>query len=158
MSQFEKYHPLLTQHYVFDWLTKARAIDVFNLYQLDPTTAADMPTTASAINQTMREIFRDQKLIWGVRDRQSDAFIGQAGFNPIDPVAHTATLTVTVFPAYQQAPSLTEIYRHLVAFGTTELHLAHLTVQVTAAPAITGPILKDLGFTTNDQQQYDYQK
>lgn len=82
MSQFEKYHPILTPHYTFDWLTKARVIDVFNLYQTSTPTAT-METTATQINHIMREIFHDRQLIWGVTDRTTTKFVGQVALRPL---------------------------------------------------------------------------
>ena len=158
MSQFEKYHPILTAHYALDWLTKSRAIDVFHLYQLSGTTPLDMPTTATQINQTMREIFRDQKLVWGVSDRSSGQFVGQAGFDPIDTTTHRARLRLDLLPANEQPAALTELYQHLVAFGTTELALTRLTVQLTTIDAQRAAILTSLGFTTSDQLTFQYQK
>lgn len=158
MSQFEKYHPILTPHYAFDWLTKARAIDVFRLYETTATTAIDMPTVAAAINQTMREIFRDQKLLWGVTTRVNDTFIGEVGFDPIDLTTKQATLRVNLFPANQQDKVLTEIMTRLVAFGTAELKLTDLTVTLPTNQPTFAKVLENLNFTTTDHHTYRYQK
>lgn len=157
MSQFEKYHPILTPHYAFDWLTKARAIDVLHLYEAQTTVPVSMQTAATRINQTMREIFRDQKLVWGVTDRQTDEFIGQAGFDPIDTSDQTATLRLDVFPAFDQRLALTELYQRLLTFGTAELKLTTLTVQLAQAGGPADQVLTALGFTTTDQRAYRYQ-
>lgn len=156
MAQFEKYHPILTPHYALDWLTKARAIDVQRLYADNTNAPVPITTVATTINQTMRAIFRDQKLVWGVSDRASDAFVGQVGFDPIDMTTHQATLQVSVCPDYQTAATLQELYQRLVAFGTAELKLTTLTVQPVDDP--TTEILTTLGFQRLNQQTYQYQR
>ncbi|AVK61418.1 GNAT family N-acetyltransferase [Lactobacillus sp. CBA3605] len=148
MSKFEKYHPLLTPHYTFDWLTKVRVKSVFTLYQQmsDTQTPPTMLTTADQLNQTMREIFHDQKLVWGISTRPTDQFVGQAGFDPIDLTTKTAVLTVTVLSAHHQTAVLTEIYQRLIAFAWHELHLTHLTVVPAADDIITRHLLVQLDF------------
>ena len=156
MSQFEKYHPILTPHYTFDWLTKARVIDVFNLYQTSTPTAT-METTATQINHIMREIFHDRQLIWGVTDRTTTKFVGQVGFTPIDTANHTGTLIINLRPAYQQATTLTEILERLVAFGTVELKLQQLTLNLPQQNSIIEKILHNLNFFTQDHLTFNYQ-
>lgn len=156
MSQFEKYHPILTAHYAFDWLTKARSIDVLRLYQRADA-AMTIQTAAEKINQTMREIFHDQKLVWGVTDRTDGHFVGQVGFDPIDTSTGQATVSVDVF-ADTPAAVLTEIYQRLVAFGTAELKLTTLTVTLTGPDSKCDQVLTALGFHTTDHQHYHYQK
>lgn len=148
MPKLEKYHPILTPHYTFDWLTKARVKDVFSLtQQTQPTSQATLLTTADNINQTMRDIFHDQKLIWGITQRDNDHLIGQAGFDPLDLDGQTATLTVTLFPSQQQGPVLTELYDRLVAFGCHELGLTTLTVTLPKPDQQLRELLTGLNFT-----------
>lgn len=157
MSQFEKYHPILTPHYAFDWLTKARAIDVLHLDQQRTPADHSLTSTATRINQTMRDIFSDQQLIWGVSDRQTGAFLGQVGYAPIDMTAKTATLTVDLMANFQTEPVYTEIIERLVAFGTAELKLTELTVTLPTTTPTLVTVLKRLNFTPIDQQRYRYQ-
>ncbi|CAJ1230373.1 GNAT family N-acetyltransferase [Lactiplantibacillus xiangfangensis] len=158
MSQFEKYHPILTEHYAFDWLTKARAIDVFHLYEEMADQPITMPATATKINQTMREIFRDQKLVWGVTDRINGHFVGQAGFDPIDLANKEATISVTVTPDNAQDHVLHELYQRLVTFGLAELKLTTLTVHLEQPDHQCEQILTDLGFQLTTTRTYRYQK
>jgi len=156
MSKFEKYHPILTEHYTFDWLTKARAKDVFALYQqLTPNSSVTMLTTATTINQTMRDIFHDRKLIWGISSRQTDHFIGQAGFDPIDLDQLTATLTVQLLPADHNLATLTELYTRLTAFGTQELGLTRLNVTIPATDQLVAQVLTTLKFKPVTKHQPD---
>ena len=156
MSQFEKYHPILTPHYAFDWLTKVRVVDVFNLYQTTDTTVT-MAATADRINQVMREIFNDRQLIWGVTDRTTNDFCGQVGFAPIDMAAHQATLTVQLTDANHDVAPLTKILERLVAFGTVELKLQQLKLALSQPDSLMGQVLTTLGFTTTDNLNFDYQ-
>ncbi|WP_436670416.1 GNAT family N-acetyltransferase [Lactiplantibacillus argentoratensis] len=155
MSQFEKYHPILTPHYTFDWLTKVRVIDVFNLYQTSNETAT-MEKTAAQINHTMREIFHDHQLVWGVTDRETNAFVGQVGFAPIDMAEHEATLSVDLTATYQQVTTLKEILERLVAFGTVELKLHQLTLTLPRQDPLMAQVLRDTSFTTTDQLTFNY--
>ncbi|AVK63989.1 GNAT family N-acetyltransferase [Lactobacillus sp. CBA3606] len=159
MTKFEKYHPLLTPHYTLDWLTKVRVKNVLTLYQQmsNAQTPPTILTTADQLNQTMREIFHDQKLVWGISTRPTDQFIGQAGFDPIDLTAKTAVLTVTVLTAHHQIAVLTEIYQRLIAFAWHELHLTHLTVIPAADDTMTRSLLSQLDFvpTTPAAQSYE---
>lgn len=154
MAQFEKYHPILTAHYTLDWLTKARAIDVQTLDQQATSTTAALTTTAAQINQTMRLIFRDQQLIWGVTNRTTDQFVGRVGFAPIDLHNHQATLIVDLLADAQTTATWTELYQRLVAFATAELQLKVLTVNLTSANPELEAILTRLGFTPSDQGHY----
>lgn len=155
MSQFEKYHPILTPHYTFDWLTKVRVIDVFNLYQTSNATAT-METTAAQINHTMREIFHDHQLVWGVTDRDTNAFVGQVGFAPIDTAKHEATLSVDLTATYQQVTTLREILERLVAFGTVELKLNRLTLILPKHDDLMAQTLAGLNFSTTDHLTFNY--
>lgn len=157
MSQFEKYHPILTPHYTFDWLTKARVIDVFDLYQAKTTTAT-MEATATQINHIMREIFHDRQLVWGVIDRTTNKFVGQVGFAPIDTAKHTGTLIINLRPAYQQTTTLTEILERLVAFGTVELKLQQLTLNLPQQSPLIEKVLHNLNFVTHDHLTFNYQQ
>lgn len=148
MPKLEKYHPILTPNYTFDWLTKSRVKDVFTLTeQTQPTAQPTILSTADEINQTMRDIFHDKKLIWGITDRKTDQLIGRAGFELLDFVNHTATLTVTLLPAQRQLAILTEIYGRLVAFGRHELALTTLTVALLQADPQLTDLLTTLKFT-----------
>lgn len=157
MSQFEKYHPILTPHYTFDWLTKVRAVDVFHLCQQVDAGQPTMLTTADYINQTMREIFHDQQLVWAISDRQTDQFIGRAGFAPIDMTTKTATISVELLAKMVTPATLSELYQRLLTFGTDELHLTQLTVNLPVENTDSTTILNKLGFTAVTAQQYRYQ-
>jgi len=144
MPKLEKYHPILTPNYTFDWLTKTKVKDLFTLLQqTQPSSKVTILSTADETNQTMRDIFHDKKLIWGITDRKSNQFIGQAGFDPLDLTNQTGTLTVTLLPDHQQLTVLTEIYDRLVSFASHELGLTTLTtVQSQPNPALTKLLTK----------------
>ncbi|VDG21285.1 GNAT family N-acetyltransferase [Lactiplantibacillus mudanjiangensis] len=145
MAKFEKYHPILTPHYTLDWLTQSRMNAILAFDQLtDPT--ATLLTTADAVNQIMRDIFHDQKLVWGITDRQNDQFIGQAGFDHLDSSPDQATLKVRLIPSAHTAPVLTELYPRLTDFATDELKRPHLSITLTATDQISVPILTALGY------------
>ncbi|WP_048001051.1 GNAT family N-acetyltransferase [Lactiplantibacillus herbarum] len=158
MSQFEKYHPLLTPHYAFDWLTKNRVIDVFNLYQSIKEPAITMETTAALVNDTMRAIFSDQQLVWGVTDKATDDFVGQVGFTSLNLDQHAATVKIAVVAAYHRSEPLTEILQRLISFGTLELKLQHLTVTIPVMDKLVEQVLTGLNFTTTDHLTFNFQQ
>jgi len=158
MSQFEKYHPLLTPHYAFDWLTKSRVIDVFNLYQANQVPAITMEMTAAKINDTMRAIFSDQQLVWGVTDKVTDDFVGQVGFPSLNLDQHTAALSIAVVASYHRNETLTELLERLVAFGTVELKLQRLTLTIPVEDDLIAQVLTGLSFTTTDHLTFNYQQ
>ncbi|MFC6181728.1 GNAT family N-acetyltransferase [Lactiplantibacillus daowaiensis] len=149
MTKFEKYHPILTPHYTFDWLTKSRVKDVW-LLQQQANPAETMLMTADMINQTMRDIFHDQKLVWGITDRQTDQFIGSASLTAL--TTATPRLTVHLITAQATTAALTEIYTRLTAFATNELGVATLTVPLTPTDQLSTPILTKLGYQPDATQ------
>lgn len=115
-----------------------------------------METTAAQINHTMREIFHDHQLVWGVTDRDTNAFVGQVGFAPIDTAKHEATLSVDLTATYQQVTTLREILERLVAFGTVELKLNRLTLILPKRDDLMAQILAGLNFSTTDHLTFNY--
>lgn len=158
MPKLEKYHPILTPHYTFDWLTKARVKDVLTLQSQEQSNQAlTMLTTADMINQTMREIFHDQKLVWGITQRSNDHLIGQAGFDPLDLTAKTGQLTVTVLAEQATNAVLTELYQRLVDFAIKELGLTELRVTLPQPNPIVAAILAQLSFTNTTPTVFTWQ-
>ena len=158
MSQFEKYHPLLTPHYAFDWLTKNRVLDIFNLYQSIKEPTITMEETAAIINDTMRTIFSDQQLVWGVTDKATDDFVGQVGFTSLNLEQRTATIEIAIVATYHRNDTLTEILQRLVSFGMLELKLQHLALTIPAKDDQLAQVLTDLKFTTTDSLNFSYQQ
>jgi len=158
MPKLEKYHPILTPHYTLDWLTKARVKDVLTLQsQAQPDQALTMLATADGINQTMREIFHDQKLVWGITQQSNDHLIGQAGFNPLDLTTKTGQLTVTVLAEQATTAVLTELYQRLVDFATHELGLTELRVTLPQPDPVVAAILTQLNFTSTTPTVFTWQ-
>ncbi|HAY52611.1 MAG TPA: N-acetyltransferase, partial [Lactobacillus sp.] len=78
MEQFEKYHPIMTPRFTFDWLTVSTVKDVFALRH-DPAVAAqtnrpadaDINQTVDYISHTMVAVMRNRQLTWGITDRSA---------------------------------------------------------------------------------------
>ncbi|BDR57547.1 hypothetical protein [Xylocopilactobacillus apis] len=86
MKSFEKYHPLLTEHYKMDWLTAFPLKDII----LKIGSASE---TAKFINQQMRLVMANQKLFYGVADRSSNLFLG---FVEITFIGETAQIDLSL--------------------------------------------------------------
>lgn len=127
MSQFEKYHPILTAHFELDWLTQFR---VNGINQLRRQNGHDesMIETAEYVNRQMSAIMKDQALIWGIGRQNKDVFIGLFGFNLINRSQSTAQLVLEITHHADKARLFEELIPHMMTFAKAELQLTHLTV------------------------------
>ena len=148
MEKFEKYHPIMTPHYTFNWLTSARlnkSTELMQHYYQDAT----LTTTkaASLINQTMLKVMRDQQLTWGVFDRASDELVGLANLFEIN--QQQAALSIELeLTAMQPERGVRELLARLVSFAFAELDMKTLYFKQTTTK-IDPAILDQLGFTAN---------
>lgn len=153
MEQFEKYHPIMTPRFTFDWLTVATVKDVFAIRH-DPAIAAqanrpadaDINQTVTFISQTMVAVMRNQQLTWGITDRAEKRFVGIFALDPIDPESGQAGLHLELQPALVTPPVVNEIIGHMSAFAFAELGLHSLTIWVPTRDTATKDALAALGY------------
>jgi len=117
-----------------------------------------MEATAALINDTMRTIFSDQHLVWGVTDKATDDFVGQVGFTSLNLDQHAATIEVAVVADYHHSEPLTEILQRLFSFATLELKLQHLVLTIPVMDKLVEKILTGLNFTTTDHLTFHFQQ
>lgn len=153
MEQFEKYHPIMTPRFTFDWLTVSTVKDVFALRH-DPAVAAqtnrpadaDINQTVDYISHTMVAVMRNRQLTWGITDRSAKQFVGIFSLDPIDEDSGQAGLHLELVPKELTAASVREIIGHMSAFAFAELGLSSLTIWVPAGDTTVQPTLTALGY------------
>ncbi|MFD1465261.1 GNAT family N-acetyltransferase [Lapidilactobacillus mulanensis] len=153
MEKFEKYHPIMTHHYTFNWLTSARLNESTKLMQFhqqqpDLTTAK----AASTINQTMLKVMRNQQLTWGIFNRADDRLLGLANLFEIDE-QHSSLKIQLELLVPQSDSGINELLARLVSFAFAELDLETIYFEKSDNSAATASLLTKLGFAqqpTND--------
>ncbi|MFC6314607.1 hypothetical protein ACFQHW_03380 [Lapidilactobacillus achengensis] len=109
MTKFEKYHPILTDHYTLDWLTNSPLKNSHALLQQLPQLAAqtsDYAHTAQFIQGQMLAIMKNQRLLWGITQRSTGALVGVARILPRQ-LSTTTTQTGAQASAPTTAQALT---------------------------------------------------
>ena len=149
MVAFEKYHPLLSERYTLDWLTASRLKDLHAL-RADPSVAAfsarqpDATITATAryVNQAMGAIMRNQALVYGITDRQSQTLVGSVALLAITDAQAQLQLEVP-----QADPAVyAEIIPRISSFAFFELELKTLTVDLPESDSLLRTQLLTFGF------------
>lgn len=147
MEKFEKYHPIMTQHFTFDWITKARlnrSTELMRLVKNQPTL-----TTAQAaelISQQMLKIMRNQELSWGIYQRPNHYLIGLTRLTNFNLADQSVELHFVLQSAVTTS-ALTELLTRLVTFVFAELNLREAVLVPTATTVIAPTILTNLGFS-----------
>ncbi|MFT8411394.1 MAG: GNAT family N-acetyltransferase [Schleiferilactobacillus perolens] len=166
MEQFEKYHPIMTPRFTFDWLTTATVKEIFALRH-DPQLAAQtnrpaddtITQTVDYISQTMLAIMRNQQLTWAVSDREAGKVVGIFAIAPIDADAGQAGLHLEIQPDLLTAATIREIIGHMSAFCFAELGLSSLTIWVPANAPYQDTLVtlgyKADSFTNSDYADFD---
>lgn len=133
MKRFERYHPLMTPHYTLDWLTTFSVKDIFALRQ-DKTLAqqnhrsfdTELTKTVHYVNGVMRQVMNDQALIWGIRDRQTNDFVGIFELRHFNVLEKSAELHFELLPHYQKQQVIPDILTYMNHFAFEELQLHRL--------------------------------
>lgn len=128
MAQFEKYHPILTAHFQLDWLTQFR-VNAINAQRNASGHSESMLATADFVNRQMSEIMKDNALVWGIGDRNTDDFLGVFGFQAIDQKNGTANVVLELTDVAPVDLIFNELVTHMLAFADEELGLSQLTVK-----------------------------
>lgn len=153
MKPFERYHPMMTAHYTLDWLTTFTVKAIFQLRQ-DATVAqtsrrkADtaMTQTVRYVNQVMRNVMHNQQLTWGIRDRQTQNFLGLFEFKDFNALEKSAELHFEFLPDTDTHAMLVEISTYMTRFAFDELGCQRLKVILTPAQTEAKQALLASGF------------
>ncbi|HAT53798.1 MAG TPA: N-acetyltransferase [Lactobacillus sp.] len=151
---FEKYHPIMTQHYELDWLTTFKVKDVFALRN-DADLAGKMNrdpdktimVTAAHVNRVMSAIMHNDALVWGIGDKQSHAFLGIFGFDVFTADKKTTEISFEIAPGAQQRGVMTEVLSHMLSFAFDELLVSTVIAKVSPEDTVTLKLLAGQGFT-----------
>lgn len=145
MTQFEKYHPLLTEHYTLDWLTST---PLKTAYQLLPKISSsyvwqNFSESAQFLNQTMLKIMRNEQLVWGITRRASHALVGVASLTEFN--SGTVQLKVAGLASDEEvAQVLRESLTYLTAFSFAELNQQQINLVPPFPPTA---LLTQLGYS-----------
>lgn len=150
--EFEKYHPIMTAHYVLDWLTTYKVKDVFTLRH-DAMVAqasgrpvdADIMATAAYVNHMMSLVMNNNALVWGVGDKVTSDYLGT--FMLWDVTETSAAVGYELLPSMQQHGVMGEVLTHMVSFAFDELHLQKLIADTAADNVASQALLMAHGFT-----------
>ncbi|GEK29646.1 GNAT family N-acetyltransferase [Furfurilactobacillus siliginis] len=150
--EFEKYHPIMTAHYVLDWLTTYKVKDVFALRH-DASVAqasgrsvdTDIMATAAYVNHMMSLVMNNNALIWGVGDKVTNDYLGT--FMLWDVSEKSAAVGYELLPAMQQQGVMGEVLTHMISFAFDELHLQQLIADTASDNAASQALLVAHGFT-----------
>ena len=150
VQKFAAYHPLLTEHFTLDWLTTTPLKKIQQTFRAIPTfqqQAQDYAGLTQALNQTLTAIMANQKLVWGISQRQGQRFIGQAGFSDWQKAQATLSLDL---PSSIDFATWQELITFLTAFGQQTLELQQITYHLSKATAAQTHCLTELGYQQTD--------
>ncbi|GAB6092787.1 GNAT family N-acetyltransferase [Furfurilactobacillus curtus] len=155
--QFERYHPIMTAHYVLDWLTMYKVKDIFALRH-DETVAAmigrnvdaDLMTTTTYVNRTMSQVMNNEALIWGIGDKLTQQYLGTFSFLHFDTNRTVAEIQFELLPVIQQHGVMTEVLTHMMSFAFDELNLKRLLANVSEENRAASDLLIAQGFSAVD--------
>lgn len=154
MKKFEFYHPILTDHYGLDWLTKTKVKDIFALRsqaqiaQLEQRAAdQELTDTVAYVNQVMRLVMNNQALVWGITRRVDQQFFGIVGLTEFTADSKQATLQFTLPDVASLTSAMTEVLKRLITFAFQELELSQINGAVDQENISQIQVLKKAGFS-----------
>ncbi|WP_390409076.1 GNAT family N-acetyltransferase [Lacticaseibacillus jixiensis] len=162
MAIFEKYHPLLSEHYTLDWLTAAKLKDVYAL-RADVTQAqqsgrevdASITDTAHYVNRSMRLVMSNQALLYGIVERGSERFVGSVCLWQFDQARTQAQLRLETAPGVAADAVIQEILPRVIGFAFFELGLTSIHIVV---PETATTLLKWLEANHFTKRPYAHQR
>ncbi|KAF0500470.1 GNAT family N-acetyltransferase [Pediococcus acidilactici] len=165
MKKFEFYHPILTNQYSLDWLTKTKVKDIFAL-RSHPQIAQhehrsadqELTDTVAYVNQVMRQVMNNHALVWGITRRADQQFIGILGLTEFADHPQQATIQFTLPDETLPVAAMTEVLKRLIIFAFQELELSQINGAVDQEDISQIQVLKEAGFslvkTTGTIQHY----
>ncbi|KRO16261.1 GNAT family N-acetyltransferase [Lacticaseibacillus saniviri] len=139
MAIFEKYHPIMSAHYTLDWLTTFTVKEVFALRH-DATIAqqsgrevdTDLTATVHYINRSMHLVMSNQALLYGIKDRETNQFLGSFCIWNFDQDLSQAQIRFELLPEVQHQGVMSEVLARMVEFAFVELGLNQLVAELPA--------------------------
>ncbi|MGX9799339.1 GNAT family N-acetyltransferase [Pediococcus acidilactici] len=154
MKKFEFYHPILTDYYGLDWLTKTKVKDIFALRsqaqiaQLEQRAAdQELTDTVAYVNQVMRLVMNNQALVWGITRRVDQQFVGIVGLTEFTADSKQATLQFTLPDVASLTSTMTEVLKRLITFAFQELELSQINANVAQENALQVQLFEEAGFS-----------
>lgn len=155
--EFERYHPIMTAHYVLDWLTMYKVKDIFTLRN-DATVAArsgrdidaDLMATTTYVNRTMSQVMNNEALIWGIGDKLTQQYLGTFSLLHFDEHRDTAEIQFELLPTIQRHGVMTEVLTHMISFAFDELSLKRVLANVDEENGPARDLLIAQGFSVVD--------
>lgn len=162
MIKFERYHPILSAHYRFDWLTGFKLKDVYALRANQQQAALSgrevdqkIEDTAYYVNQAMRLIMRNKALLYGIETRSTAKFIGSFCLWNFSEDLQQAQLRFELTDQTDAAEKLAEILPRMLGFAYFELGVARLYAILPATATVQLDTLRANHFTP---EPYDHQR
>ncbi|GEN48762.1 hypothetical protein [Ligilactobacillus pobuzihii] len=124
------YRPVMTARYTLDWLNAFKLKDINELKQSELNQEHSMLETASFVNYAMRQVMHGKSAIWGVKENQTERFIGIISLQNIDLVGKAAQLFASFLPSdLDQTDTLTEVVPHVIGMLQTDFNFKYLFVS-----------------------------
>lgn len=151
MEKFEKYHPIMTPHFTFDWLTTARLNHSTELMR-QVTEQPELTTAHAAeqISQLMLKVMRNQELTWGIFKRPDKNLVGLASLTNLQISTETADLHLYL-TADTTSAELEEVLTRLVTFVFAELEFSEAVLVSNQMTQPSQTLLNQLGFSLREQ-------
>ena len=162
MKKFELYHPIHTEHFILDWLTKSKIKDVFALMsdQKIAQSSGRIPNhsieeTTHFVNEMMRQIMKNKQLVWGVSDKKTQEFLGLFAFKNFDLTNKESAVYFETIANHQHQGIMFEVLTRMSAFAFDELHLDQINATFQQNNIITMKLLNHAGFSYNPDKDHD---
>ena len=139
MQSFEKYHPIMSVHYTMDWLTTFKIKDIFQL-RADRQIAAEsgrefdqkITDTARYINRSMRLVMSNNALLYGIKDRTNNDFLGSFCIWNFSEKKTVAQVRFETLAKRQGEGVMSEVIKRMLGFAFFELGLKRVYVILPA--------------------------
>ncbi|AQW21373.1 hypothetical protein PL11_005225 [Lentilactobacillus curieae] len=160
MSQFEKYHPILTPNYTLDWLTQTPVKNIFELYQgnnyetsLTIKRPSSILDTVRNVNHTMQKVMAEKELTWGITDSDSGEFLGVIKAFDLSEDTPEAKISF-VTKAQQPEELLFQVVKRTVKFIIDHFASTKVAIHLEKDNQSVTQILKLLGFIQANQGRW----
>ncbi|WP_244055374.1 hypothetical protein [Ligilactobacillus pabuli] len=158
----KNYRPVMTTHYTLDWLNAFKLKDIHHLREVELQQRQPLVQTASFVNQAMSQLMHGKTAIWGIKQTNSDQFLGTFSLFQIDLPNRAATVQASLLMEGSQTELLTEVVPHILRMLQTDLKFQTIFVPQVQEKQFA-PALAELKFEKSLQQkqpqivEYSYQ-
>lgn len=162
IMNLKNYRPVMTTHYTLDWLNAFKLKDIHHLREFELQQRQPLVQTASFVNQAMSQLMHGKTAIWGIKQTNSDQFLGTFSLFQIDLPNRAATVQASLLMEGTQTELLTEVVPHILRMLQTDLKFQTIFVPQVQEKQFA-PALAELKFEKSLQQkqpqivEYSYQ-